>query len=148
MTPSTANDATVPTCISREIHSDAETPNRTGIDFKCWRRSTSTSWHAYSTSNPPTHNPIANPRSQGSQPAPPPAASHPPIGAMAIARPRNSWVAHVNRLASEYQKMMPSATGDNTRHNRLNWAAATTKPTDITTTNAAASAVDMRPVGI
>ncbi len=59
---------------------------------------------------------MASARSHGSQPPRPPAASHPPTGATAIARPRKACVDQVKRLASEYQKTMASATGDSAKH--------------------------------
>jgi hypothetical protein len=51
-------------------------------------------------------------------------------------------------LASEYQKITTSATGDSTRHSQLSCAADTTNATDIAATNTPASAGDMRPLGI
>ena len=66
---------------------------------------------------------------------------------MAIATPRNNWVAHVYRFASEYQKINAIATGASSKHSRLNCAAAATNATDITTTNSVASVVDIRPLG-
>ena len=65
-----------------------------------------------------------------------------------MASPRNNCVAHVYRFASEYQKMMMSATGDRTKHSQLSCAAAATNAIDITTTKTVASVVDMRPLGI
>ena len=59
------------------------------------------------------------PSSQGSQPPRPPTASQPPTGATAIARPRNSCVHVVHRLASEYQNTIASATGDSSKHSGL-----------------------------
>ena len=58
---------------------------------------------------------MARPSSQGCHPAPPPAASHPPTGATAIASPRKSCVYDVNRLASEYQNTIASATGESAK---------------------------------
>ena len=112
------------TCIAREIQSAVRTPNRTGIDRRAWARSNSTSWHAYNTSNPPTQAPIARASSHGSHPPRPPAASQPPTGATAIARPRKSCVHVVYRLASEYQNTIARATGDSARHNGLRRHAA------------------------
>ena len=66
---------------------------------------------------------MATARSHGSQPPRPPAASHPPTGATAIARPRNACVDQVKRLASEYQKTIASATGDSARHSGPSWYA-------------------------
>ena len=52
----------------------------------------------------------------GCHDGPPPDAIHPPTGATAMARPRKNCVAQVTRLANEYQKTMPSATGASSRH--------------------------------
>src|SRR5437868_3970005 len=98
-------------------------------------------------SNPPTHVPMARPRSQGSHPARPPAASQPPTGATAIASPRNSWVYDVNRFASEYQNTIASATGDRTRQIVPNRDAQSTNSADATTTKPVASDEDIRPRG-
>ena len=40
---SNARHAMVATCMALEIQSDRATPKRTGMDFRCWRRSTSRS---------------------------------------------------------------------------------------------------------
>src|SRR3954468_2006164 len=72
---SASRHTTVATCISREMVSEAETPNRTGIDRSPCARSKSTSWQAYRTSNPPTQVPMASARIHGSQPPRPPTAS-------------------------------------------------------------------------
>ena len=109
----------VTTCIAREIASAAGTPKRAGIDRRPCARSKSRSWQAYSTSNPPTHVPIASASSHGSHPPRPPTASQPPTGATAIARPRNSCVHVVKRLASEYQNTIASATGDSSEAERV-----------------------------
>src|SRR5688572_13933932 len=65
-----------------------------------------------------------------------------------MASPRKNCVAHVYRFASEYQKMMISATGDRTKHSQLSCAVDATNATDMTPTNTVASLVDMRPLGI
>ena len=88
------------------------------------------------------------PSSHGSHPAPPPAASHPPTGATAMARPRKNCVAHVKRFAREYQKITINATGDSTKHNQLSCDAATMNANDISSTKTVASIGDTRPVGI
>src|SRR5687768_2847225 len=98
-------------------------------------------------SNPPTHSPMASPSSHGSHPAPPPAASHPPTGATAIASPRKSCVYAVYRLASEYQKTMARATGDNAKQVAFSRDADQMKATDATITNAVASRADIAPRG-
>src|SRR5262249_31951874 len=91
--------------------------------------------------------PIASASSHGSHPPLPPAASHPPTGATAMASPRNNCVQLVNRLASEYQKTITSATGDNSRHNGLSRQAAKTNTTDAAMTNERASRLLSRPRG-
>src|SRR5215831_4885461 len=90
---------------------------------------------------------MARPSSHGSHPPRPPAASHPPTGATAIASPRNSCVYDVTRLASEYQNTMSSATGESAKHNGPSWYADTTKRTDATITKDVASARVIRPRG-
>src|SRR5204863_274561 len=109
--------------------------------------SKSTSWHAYNTSKPPTHVPMASARTHGSHPPRPPTASHPPTGATAIARPRNIWVHAVYRLASEYQNTTANATGDSQKHSGLKRHAAYPKQTDAMATNTAASRIDIAPRG-
>src|SRR5262245_48223021 len=99
-------------------------------------------------SKPPTHNPIARPSSQGSAPAPPPAASHPPTGATAIARPRKNCVYGVTRLASEYQKTMASATGDSAKQIDPSRDAEKTNAADDTATKTAALERVRAPRGI
>src|SRR5258708_34018309 len=89
---------------------------------------------------PPTQVPIAVARSQGSSaPAGPPAASHPPTGATAMASARNNCVYAVNRLASEYQNTIPSASGDSRKHTRPSAYAAPTNATEAPDTNTIAS---------
>src|SRR5207249_2178335 len=134
-------------CMTREMASDRGTPKRTGIDRRSCTRSNARSWHAYRTSKPPTHVPIATPRSHGSQPPRPPAASQPPTGATAIASPKNICVHVVYRLASEYQNTIASATGDKARHNGPRRQAAPMKMTDAKTTNQAASRLLIAPRG-
>jgi hypothetical protein len=53
----------------------------------------------------------------------------------------------VYRFASEYQKTMAKATGDNARHSVDNWPAATTNTTDEMTTNAVAAGRVITPCG-
>jgi hypothetical protein len=77
----------------------------------------------------------------------PPAASQPPTGATAIASARKNCVYDVNRLASEYQNTIASATGDSTRHVSPSIAAAPTKTTEAITTNATASRFVIAPRG-
>src|SRR5688572_27821064 len=98
-------------------------------------------------SKPPTHSPMARPSSHGSGPPRPPAASQPPTGATAIARPRNIWVYEVTRLASEYQKTIASATGDNAKQTGPSRDAPNTKIAAVTATNAAASTRLIAPRG-
>src|SRR5215831_3155362 len=131
---------TVMTCMTREILNDAFTPKRTGIDCNPCPRSKSKSWHAYRTSNPPTHVPIAIARIHGSHPPRPPTASHPPTGATAIASPRNICVYDVYFFASEYQKTIASATGARIKHNVLSRHDANRNTNDAIVTNIAASA--------
>src|SRR5579862_1610910 len=90
---------------------------------------------------------MAKPSSQGVHPPRPPAASQPPTGATAIARPRNNWVYDVNRFASEYQNTIASATGDSARQIVPSSDAAATNNTDETSTNPTASPLDIRPRG-
>src|SRR5262245_65090052 len=85
--------------------------------------------------------------SHGSQPPRPPTASQPPTGATAIARPRNSCVQLVYRLASEYQYTMASASGDSRAHNGLRRQAANTKTAEAMPTKIVASDRLMTPRG-
>ena len=54
----------------------------------------------------------------------------------------------MNRLASEYQNTIASATGDSTKQSHESFQAAKTKTIDETITNAMASARDIAPRGI
>src|SRR5436190_16316485 len=100
-------------------------------------------------SKPPTHKPIARPSNHGSgEAAPPPAASQPPTGATAIARPRNACVYEVKRLASEYQNTIASASGDRRPQVRFKKNAAPTNTMDDTTTKVAAAPRLSAPRGI
>src|SRR5688572_13802633 len=100
-------------------------------------------------SNPPTHRPLASLWSHGSGgPNGPRAASHPPTGATAIARPRNACVYDVYRFAREYQNTISSATGGNMPHKGVTWVAANMNISDETTTNTVASRRPRAPVGI
>src|SRR5258708_21014834 len=99
-------------------------------------------------SKPAAHAPIAAPRSHGSTAAMgPPAASHPPTGATAMASARNNCVYVVNRLASEYQNTMASASGDSTKHTRPSAYAAPTNATEAAATKTIASQRVIAPRG-
>src|SRR5258708_4543694 len=145
---SPTRQTTATTCIRREIASEAGTPKRTGIDRRPCARSKSRSWQAYRTSNPPTHVPMAAASSHGSHPPRPPTASQPPTGATAIARPRNSCVQVVQRLAREYQNTLASATGDSARQTLFSRHDANTNAADDTATKNAASRGLIAPRGI
>ena len=81
-------------------------------------------------------------------PIEPPAASHPPTGATAIASPRNACVYDVYRFASEYQNTIARATGDNNPHVRFNCHDAATNTIDETITKMVASRLLRTPRGI
>src|SRR4029453_6373106 len=98
-------------------------------------------------SKPPTHSPIASPSSHGSGPAPPPAATQPPTGATAIARPRKNCVYAVYLFASEYQNTIASATGLRMKHNGFNCAAPYTNTDEAMTTKMPASVRVIAPRG-
>ncbi len=99
-------------------------------------------------SKPPTHVKIAAASSHGSHPPRPPTASQPPTGATAIARPRNSCVHVVKRLAREYQNTIASATGESAKHTGFSRHEANTKMADEMTTKMTASRTLMAPRGI
>ena len=98
-------------------------------------------------SKPATQVPMARASSQGSHPAPPPAASQPPTGATARASPRYIWVHVVTRFASEYQNTMARASGDSTRQIHPSCVVARTKATEDTATSPIASPRESTPRG-
>ena len=80
-------------------------------------------------SNPATQQMTPVARTNGGRARRPLCAIHAPMGATARARPRKKWVAAVNRLVSEYRKIIITATGANAKVSRLMLAAANMKPT-------------------
>ena len=87
---------TVATCIAREIHSDRAMPKRTGIELQAVRAiegDVLARIEHVEAADPQADRQAEQPRLRRADR--PPAASQPPTGATAIARPRNACVYDV-----------------------------------------------------
>ena len=98
-------------------------------------------------SKPATHSAVPSAKNQGGHPQAPPAANHPPTGATANAKPRNSCVYVVNRFASEYQKTIPRAIGDKAKQSGPSVQVTATNATEATATSVTASRMVIAPRG-